>query len=496
MKTYKNRIHEHFLVSILNNHLIYYPTPTNLNYSWSFGALSGIFLVIQILTGLFLSMYYVPDICLAFDSIEHIMRDVSYGWFFRYSHANGASMFFFVIFLHIFRSLYFGSYSSPRLQLWFSGIIILFLLMAIAFLGYVLPWGQMSLWGATVITNLFSAIPIYGNLIVQWLWGGFSVDQATLNRFYSLHFFLPFILTAIVFMHLALLHNSGSSDPISLDSNSKYKHPTQISFYPYFFTKDFFICFIFLFFYFFLIFYCPNVLGHPDNYIKANPMVTPAHIVPEWYFLPFYAILRSIPNKLGGVLAMVLSILGLLTLPLFISKYRIAEFKIFYTSAIWLFGLNFVLLGWIGQLPVEEPYTSIGLFATILYFFILFFIIPMLCALEYFLILRFYIGIEIILFQYFEVFKNNSLILYNNFMFVYLNITTVLQYYFKKLITSLYLLLLQTYSFFKKIRRYSLIIKDDLIFLYHELAFDAKFVSHDIYLRLKYSLYEYLNKFK
>jgi ubiquinol-cytochrome c reductase cytochrome b subunit len=386
-----NRLSEHFLISIITDHIIAYPTPKNLNYIWSFGALSGIFLVIQIVTGLFLSMHYIPEISLAFDSVEHIMRDVQYGWFMRYTHANGASMFFFVVFFHIFRSLYYGSYVAPRLQLWISGIIIFFLLMAIAFMGYVLPWGQMSLWGATVITNLFSAIPIYGDFIVQWLWGGFSVDQATLNRFYSFHFFLPFILTAVVFGHLAILHNSGSSDPVSADSNSNFKHPAVVSFFPYFFTKDFFIFFVILLFFFFLIFYYPNALGHPDNYIKANPMVTPAHIVPEWYFLPFYAILRSIPNKLGGVVAMVFSILGLITLPLFTPKYRLIEFKFFYSFFIWLFGFNFLILGWIGQLPVEEPYTSLGLFTTFLYFFILYLIIPVLCVIEKCICERFFL---------------------------------------------------------------------------------------------------------
>lgn len=287
-------------------------------------------------------------------------------------------MFFFVIFFHIFRNIYFGSYLYPRVQLWISGIIIFFLLMAIAFMGYVLPWGQMSFWGATVITNLFSAIPIYGSTIVEWLWGGFSVDQATLNRFYSFHFFLPFILAAVAFIHLALLHNVGSSDPLALDSNSSSVHPAMINFFPYFYVKDLYATFIFLFIFSYFVFFIPNVLGHPDNYIEANSMVTPAHIVPEWYFLPFYAILRSIPNKLGGVIAMILSILSLLVFPLFNSNKKAPNFRNIYTFIIWVFASNFILLGWIGQQPVEEPFTTIGMFCTIFYFSIIFFILPIL----------------------------------------------------------------------------------------------------------------------
>jgi ubiquinol-cytochrome c reductase cytochrome b subunit len=375
-------ITNNLLFQIAWDHIGSYPAPKNINYGWSFGALSGICLIIQILTGLFLSMHYVPEINCAFSSVEHIMRDVNYGWFIRYLHANGASMFFFVIFFHIFRNFYFGSYQNPRIQLWFSGVIIFFLLMATAFLGYVLPWGQMSFWGATVITNLFSAIPVYGTTIVEWLWGGFFVDQATLNRFYSLHFLLPFIISALALIHLALLHQVGSNDPLGADSNKENIHPSTIPFYPYFVIKDFYALLLMLFVLLMLVFFAPNLLGHPDNYIPADPMVTPAHIVPEWYFLPFYAILRSIPNKLGGVLAMVLAILGWLVLPIFAPTHRSPIFKPYYKSLIWFFGANFVLLGWIGQQPVEYPYTDIGAFCTILYFLILFILIPLLFMVE------------------------------------------------------------------------------------------------------------------
>jgi ubiquinol-cytochrome c reductase cytochrome b subunit len=372
-------------LNIVYNHLIFYPTPKNLSYSWSFGALSGICLILQILTGLFLSMHYVPDIDLAFLSVEHITRDVNYGWFIRYLHANGASMFFFVVFFHIFRNLYFGSYLIPRIFLWFSGILIFFLLMATAFMGYVLPWGQMSFWGATVITNLFSAIPIYGSTIVEWLWGGFSVDQATLNRFYSLHFFLPFIISAVAFLHLGLLHEVGSSDPLSLDSNKHFLHPATIPFFPYFFVKDLFAFFIFLLIFFIFVFFMPNVLGHADNYILANSMVTPAHIVPEWYFLPFYAILRSIPNKLGGVIAMLFAILGWFFLPLFVPTYKSPKFKLYFSITLWFFLGNFLILGWIGQQPVEMPFIIIGACSTLIYFLILFIIIPIIYIIDTYL---------------------------------------------------------------------------------------------------------------
>ena len=292
------------LLSFADSHIISYPTPINLNYMWSFGSLAGLGLVIQIITGIFLAMHYTPHVDLAFNSVEHIMRDVNNGWLIRYIHANGASFFFIVTYIHIFRGLYFGSYMYPRGFLWCSGVIIFLLMMATAFMGYVLPWGQMSFWGATVITNLFSAIPFIGGLIVEWLWGGFSVDNATLNRFFSLHYLLPFLIAGLALVHLSLLHTAGSGNPLGINTNID-----SITFYPYFYSKDVFAFLLYVFFLCFFVFYFSNFLGHSDNYIPANPLVTPPHIVPEWYFLPFYAILRSIPHKLGGVIAMFAALL-------------------------------------------------------------------------------------------------------------------------------------------------------------------------------------------
>jgi len=358
-----------------DNHLVYYPSPININYFWGGGSLSGICLAIQLITGIFLAMYYTPHIDYAFMSVEHIMRDVQNGWFIRYMHANGASFFFIFVYFHISRNLFYGSYIKPRQALWNSGIIILLLMMATAFLGYVLPWGQMSFWGATVITNLFSVIPFIGQDLVQWLWGGFSVNNATLNKFFSLHFVLPFAITAVVFLHLILLHKAGSSTPLGISPQNKI-----MNFYPYFYIKDVFgvICMFFLLVY--IISYHPNMFGHPDNYILANPMVTPAHIVPEWYFLPFYAILRSVPDKLGGVAAMGGSILAFLTLPILnVFKIRSSIFRPYYKILFWSFILNSSLLGWLGQKPVEDPFIFLGQSITCLYF--LFFILVPLCAL-------------------------------------------------------------------------------------------------------------------
>jgi ubiquinol-cytochrome c reductase cytochrome b subunit len=352
-----------YLPAFLDSHIINYPTPINLNYMWSFGSAAGICLGMQILTGVFLAMHYTPEVHYAFLSVEHIMRDVNYGWLLRYLHANGASFFFIVVYCHIFRGLYYGSFMFPRELLWCSGILIFFLMMATAFMGYVLPWGQMSFWGATVITNLFSAIPFIGGSIVEWLWGGFSVDNATLNRFFSLHYLLPFVIAGLAIIHLSLLHNVGSSNPLGVT-----KSMTSISFYPYFYVKDMLAFFYLLFFLFVFVIFYPGTLGHPDNYIPANPLVTPAHIVPEWYFLPFYAILRSIPNKLGGVLAMVGAIILLALLPFLTqSNIRSGKFRFLYKYAFWsLFG-DFLLLGWLGQKPVEDPYISLGLLATLYY---------------------------------------------------------------------------------------------------------------------------------
>lgn len=372
MPVLTQRWSNNFLLSFLSNHILSYPTPINLNYAWSFGSVAGICLVIQIITGIFLAMHYVPHVSLAFDSVEHIMRDVNYGWLIRYCHANGASVFFIVVYLHIFRGLYYGSYMHPRGWLWASGVLIFILMMATAFMGYVLPWGQMSFWGATVITNLFSAVPVYGGLIVEWLWGGFSVDQATLNRFYSLHYLLPFIIAGVTMLHLCLLHKYGSNNPLGINTDI-----TSVPFYPYFYVKDFFSFWVFLFGYLSLVFFAPNMLGHPDNYIPANPMVTPAHIVPEWYFLPFYAILRSIPNKLGGVLAMFGAIAVWLLLPIInISSSRSNIFKPLTSLNYWFIVSNFLILGWIGQQPVEYPFMEIGMFSTLLYFLLFLVIIP------------------------------------------------------------------------------------------------------------------------
>lgn len=372
MPVLTQRWSNNFLLSFLSNHILSYPTPINLNYAWSFGSVAGVCLVIQIITGIFLAMHYVPHISLAFDSVEHIMRDVNYGWLIRYCHANGASVFFIVVYSHIFRGLYYGSYMHPRGWLWASGVLIFILMMATAFMGYVLPWGQMSFWGATVITNLFSAVPIYGGLIVEWLWGGFSVDQATLNRFYSLHYLLPFIIAGVTMLHLCLLHKYGSNNPLGINTDI-----TSVPFYPYFYVKDFFSFWVFLFGYLSLVFFAPNMLGHPDNYIPANPMVTPAHIVPEWYFLPFYAILRSIPNKLGGVLAMFGAIAVWLLLPIInISSSRSNIFKPLTSLNYWFIVSNFLILGWIGQQPVEYPFMEIGMFSTLLYFLLFLVIVP------------------------------------------------------------------------------------------------------------------------
>ncbi|RHY50449.1 hypothetical protein DYB30_002392 [Aphanomyces astaci] len=342
-------------------------------------------LVVQILTGIFLAMHYTPHIDLAFNSVEHIMRDVNYGWLIRYIHANGASFFFIVVYIHMFRGLYYGSYITPREYLWCSGVLIFIAMMATAFMGYVLPWGQMSFWGATVITNLFSAIPYIGKDIVEWLWGGFSVDNPTLNRFFSLHFTLPFVIIGLVLLHLVLLHENGSNNPLGI-----YIKIETIPFYPYFYVKDLFGFIVLMFIFSIFVYYYPNTLGHPDNYIPANPMKTPLHIVPEWYFLPFYAILRSIPNKIGGVIAMFGSLLILLTIPFTnSSEVRSTVFRPIFKVLYWLLVVSFLILGWIGQMPVDYPYTEVGIIAMIYYFFFFLIIIPFIGHLESYLI-RYY----------------------------------------------------------------------------------------------------------
>jgi len=374
-----NRWNKDPILAFADSHIIDYPTPLNLNYMWSFGSTAGICLVIQIITGIFLAMHYTPHIVYAFSSVEHIMRDVNNGWLIRYLHANGASMFFIVVYCHIFRGLYFGSYMYPRGRLWASGVAIFFIMMATGFMGYVLPWGQMSFWGATVITNLFSAIPFIGGSIVEWLWGGFSVDNATLNRFFSLHYLMPFVIAGLVIIHLSLLHSDGSNNPLGLN-----KSIDTVPFYPYFYVKDLLAFLILILFFSFFLFFAPNVLGHSDNYIPANPLVTPPHIVPEWYFLPFYAILRSIPDKLGGVAAMIGAILVLGLLPVFnFSEVRSSKFRPIFSIFYWLFTVNFLILGWIGQKPVESPYIEIGMGATIFYFLFLLILLPLIGIIEH-----------------------------------------------------------------------------------------------------------------
>jgi ubiquinol-cytochrome c reductase cytochrome b subunit len=364
--------------AFLDSHIIDYPTPINLNYMWSFGSSAGICLIIQVITGVLLGMHYIPHIDLAFASVEHIMRDVNNGWLLRYLHCNGASMFFVVVYSHMFRSLYYGSYMHPRGALWASGVIIFVLMMATAFMGYVLPWGQMSFWGATVITNLFSAIPFAGPAVVNWIWGGFSVGQPTLNRFYSLHYAMPFIIIGITIIHLSLLHKVGSNNPLGINTNVD-----TIPFYPYFYVKDLFSFSLLTLSYSFFVFYYPNALGHPDNYLPANPLVTPAHIVPEWYFLPFYAILRAVPNKLGGVSAMLGSILILFFLPIInTSEIRSSKFRPIFGVVYWFFVSDVLILGWIGQKPVESPFIEVGIGATFFYFFFLLVLIPSIGLIE------------------------------------------------------------------------------------------------------------------
>lgn len=368
------------LITMARHSTTEYPCPRNLNYWWNFGSIAGICLVLQLLTGIFLVMHYTPHVSMAFDSVEHIMRDVNYGWLLRYMHANGASMFFMVVYIHILRGLYYGSYKSPREILWWLGLVIFLLMMATAFMGYVLPWGQMSFWGATVITNLFSAFPIVGDPIVTWLWGGFSVDNPTLNRFFSLHYLLPFVIFGVVALHLVALHKHGSNNPLGIDVKS---NKDSIPFHPYYTIKDFFGFSVFFMVFAWFIFFQPNYLGHPDNYTPANPMVTPAHIVPEWYFLPFYAILRAIPDKLGGVLAMFAAILVMFVLPwLDSSKVRSANFRPLYRIAFWLFALTGLGLGYLGGKPADGAYVLWSRVLTAYYFLHVLVVLPVLGRIE------------------------------------------------------------------------------------------------------------------
>ena len=361
----------------LSHHLQSYPTPKNLNYWWTFGGILTFCLITQIVTGIILAMHYVAHTDHAFQSIEHIMRDVNYGWLMRYIHSNGASMFFLAVYIHIFRGLYFGSYKAPREMIWITGLTIYLLMMATAFMGYVLPWGQMSFWGATVITNLFSAIPFIGESVTNWLWGGFSVDNPTLNRFYSLHYLLPFLIFGLVILHIWSLHIPGNNNPVGIDvkKNSNETMP----FHPYMVMKDLVALLAFLLLFFGFVFFLPDFLGHPDNYIPADPLVTPEHIVPEWYLLPFYAILRAIPSKLGGVIFMFASIFILVALPwLDSSKVRSSTFRPIYKKFFWVLVITVILLGYLGAKPPEGVYLVLARIATAYYFIHFLILLPLL----------------------------------------------------------------------------------------------------------------------
>ena len=369
----------HPLLKMVNSYVIDSPQPSNISYLWNFGSLLAFCLIIQIVTGVTLGMHYTPNVSEAFDSIEHIMRDVNNGWLIRYLHSNTASAFFFLVYLHIGRGLYYASYRAPRTLTWVIGTIILILMMATAFLGYVLPYGQMSLWGATVITNLMSAIPWIGQDIVEFIWGGFSVNNATLNRFFALHFVLPFVLAALALMHLIALHDSaGSSNPLGVSGNYD-----RLPFHPYYIFKDLITIFLFIIVLSIFVFFMPNILGDSENYVMANPMQTPPAIVPEWYLLPFYAILRSIPNKLLGVIAMFAALIALLVLPFSdLSKIRGIPFRPLSKIAFYIFVANFLILMQLGAKHVESPFIEFGQISTGLYFLYFIFIIPFVTLLE------------------------------------------------------------------------------------------------------------------
>nr|AXS66139.1 cytochrome b [Curculionoidea sp. 30 KM-2017] len=359
------------LFLLLSDSIINLPTPTNISYMWNFGSLLILCLMIQLMTGVFLAMHYCPNVNLAFDSVIHICRDVNYGWLLRTLHANGASFFFICMYMHIGRGMYYSSY--VLMETWMSGVTIFFMVMATAFLGYVLPWGQMSFWGATVITNLVSAIPYIGTLIVQWLWGGFAVDNATLTRFFTFHFLLPFIVVALMLVHILFLHQTGSNNPVGIASNID-----KTQFHPYFIIKDMLTAIILIFFLLLLSLQYPYILGDPDNFTPANPLVTPIHIQPEWYFLFAYAILRSIPNKLGGVLALMASIAILYILP-YTNKKKFLSTQFYPINKImfWSMLSTTMLLTWIGARPVEAPYILTGQSLTIIYFSFFLFSPPM-----------------------------------------------------------------------------------------------------------------------
>jgi len=368
------------LMRFADENLLSFPTPKNLNYFYTFGFILTMCLVTQIITGIVLAMHYVPNTSLAFDSIEHIMRDVNYGWLIRYMHSNGASMFFLAVFIHMFRGLYYGSYKEPREIIWILGVVIFLLMIITGFMGYVLPWGQMSFWGATVITNLVATIPIIGEPILTLLLGGYSVDNPTLNRFFSLHYLLPFVIFGVVILHIWALHVTGNNNPTGIEvKDSK----DTISFHPYYTVKDLFAYVVFLLMFCYFIFYNPNILGHPDNYIEADPMLTPAHIVPEWYLLPFYAILRAVPDKLMGVLLMFGSIVVLFFLPwLDTMKVKSARYRPLYKIFFLFFVIFCLLLGYLGAKPPEGIYLLLSRVSTIYYFAFFLVIMPILSRIE------------------------------------------------------------------------------------------------------------------
>ena len=368
------------LMRMVHDNFTDYPTPKNLNYWWTFGGILTFCLAVQIATGLVLAMHYTPHVDHAFDSVEHIMRNVNYGWMIRYSHAVGASMFFLAAYIHIFRGLYYGSYKAPRELLWIFGVVIYLLMMAAGFMGYVLPWGQMSFWAATVITNLFSAIPLIGESIAVWLWGGYAVDNPTLNRFFALHYLIPFIIVGLVFLHVWALHISGNNNPVGISVREKQD---TLPFHPYYTVKDAFALSLFLMLFAYFVFFAPNVLGHPDNYIPADPLVTPAHIVPEWYLLPFYAILRAVPDKLGGVALMFGAVFVLFLVPwLDTSKVRSGRFRPLFRQFYFLFFADCMLLGFLGAQPAEGTYIILARLGTAYYFAHFLIVLPVLGYVE------------------------------------------------------------------------------------------------------------------
>ena len=366
--------------SYARHNLIDYPTPKNLNYWWNFGSLAGIVLMIMIITGFFLAINYTPHTDYAFSSVEHLMRDVNYGWLLRFMHANGGSMFFLLVYIHMFRGLYFGSFKAPRELLWIIGVVIYLAMMGTAFMGYVLPWGQMSYWGATVITSLFSAVPLIGDTIVTWLWGGFVIDNNTLTRFFVGHYLMPMVIFMLVIVHMWALHQHKSNNPLGVDMRTP---ADSIPFHPYYTIKDMVGMGVFFIVYFGFVFFAPDFFGEPDNYIEANPLVTPPHIVPEWYFLPFYAILRSIDNKLIGVIAMFAGVCILFALPwMDRCRVRSAKFRPIYRQFFWLFFADCILLGYIGAQTAVEPFVTIGRIATAYYFAHFLIICPLICKFE------------------------------------------------------------------------------------------------------------------